>query len=103
LEELGTSKTCERCGETKHVSAFYRHRQTKDGLRWSCKTYEAEYWRPYYRKHPKMKRLYVKRRRTRRKGTQGHHTLAEWRQLCEAYGDKCLYCGASGVPHTGTM
>ncbi len=48
-----------------------------------------------------MKDLYVKRRRTRRKGAQGHHALAEWRQLCEAYGDKYLYCGASGIPLTG--
>jgi 5-methylcytosine-specific restriction endonuclease McrA len=101
LKELGTSKTCGRCGETKPVSSFYRHRRTKDGLRWSCKTYEAQYWRTYYRKHTEMKRLYVERRRTRRKGAQGHHTLAEWRQLCEAYGHKCLYCGASGVPLTG--
>ena len=100
MEELGTSKTCLRCGETKPVSAFYRHRQTKDGLRWSCRTYEAEYRRTYYRKHPEMKCLYVSRR-TRRKGAQGYNALAEWRQLCQAYGHKCLYCGASGVALTG--
>ena len=101
MKESGTPQTCGGCGETKPVSAFYRHRGTKDELRWPCKTCEAEYWRTYYRKHPVTKRLYVKRRRARRKGAQGHHAPAEWRRLCEAYGHKRLCCGASGVPLTG--
>ena len=87
---MGTSKTCGKCGEIEAVSAFYRPRRTKDGLN----------QRTYHGKHPEMKRLYVKRPRALRKGAPGHHTLAEWRQLREAYGHKCLCCGVSGVPLT---
>lgn len=34
-----------------------------------------------------------RRRYARQLGAEGSHTLAEWLELCEAWGNKCLSCG----------
>jgi len=97
---MDASKTCGNCGRSKPASEFYAHRRRKDGLRWSCKTCEAEYQRSYHRKYPEVRRAQAKRRRALRKGAKGKHTLDQWQQLCEAHGHKCLRCGLTGVPLT---
>jgi len=43
-----STKTCIKCGETKPLTEFYRHKKSKDGLRGECKTCCAAYARAYY-------------------------------------------------------
>jgi 5-methylcytosine-specific restriction endonuclease McrA len=40
------------------------------------------------------------RRYARRRGAGGSHTAEEWAALCQAYGNMCLRCGATGRPLT---
>ena len=45
--------------------------------------------------HPEMVAQYNARRYARRAGNGGSHTLTEWRDKCEAFGNMCAYCGES--------
>ncbi len=36
-------KTCNVCGETKHISMFYKNKSTKDGLSGKCKKCATAY------------------------------------------------------------
>ena len=40
----------------------------------------------------KAKNAQIHRRRARKKGNGGSHTVAEWTALCESYGNICLAC-----------
>jgi 5-methylcytosine-specific restriction endonuclease McrA len=49
------------------------------------------------KRRPKDK-LHAHIRRARKRGNGGTFTLEEWHALCERYGNRCLCCGATGVP-----
>jgi hypothetical protein len=44
------------------------------------------------KEHPERKRIYETRRRVRKFGNGGSHTVAEWIVLCWASAWRCLYC-----------
>lgn len=49
--------------------------------------------RDWYRNNPEKNIAKHKRRRARKAGADGSHTLSEFRSLCEQYDNRCLCCG----------
>jgi hypothetical protein len=52
--------------------------------------------REYKRRDPIANRIREHRRRARKRAAGGHHTAAQWRALCDFFGNVCLCCGAAG-------
>lgn len=61
---------------------------------------EREKDRRYKKEHPEIRLIQYHRRRTQERGNGGKYTVAEWKQLCNHYGNKCLRCGRSDVKLT---
>lgn len=54
-QALNGIKSCSRCGETKPVSEFSKHRGYKDGFRYECKKCSVVEVLAYDKKHPEGK------------------------------------------------
>jgi 5-methylcytosine-specific restriction endonuclease McrA len=66
---------------------------------WGKARYERDKQDPNTRiKRRPKDRLYAHVRRARKRDNGGTFTLEEWNALCERYGNRCLCCGATGVP-----
>lgn len=115
-------KQCCRCKEWRSVEDFGRAKNRSDGLYPQCKEcvresarlwrernkeykrawYEAnrekvaEYGRAYYAANKDAVMAAVHRRRARLAAAPGSYTAAEWNDLCDRYGNKCLRCGCAG-------
>ena len=50
------------------------------------------YHRRYCETHPETISHLKARRYAREKGAEGSHTLEEWKELCDAYQNKCAIC-----------
>ena len=46
--------------------------------------------------HPDLARAHTQATKARRRSAEGSFTAAEWRAMCDRYGNVCLACGASG-------
>ena len=49
--------------------------------------------RRWEERHPELKAQYQAARYARRHGNGGSHTLAQWREKCALYLNRCAYCG----------
>ena len=117
------TKTCNKCGETKAISEFYKHKDCKYGVRSKCKvcvkTESAEYyaenrnkklawhakWRAenqekkrtsdakWQKDNPGKRRAIKQRYRAKKRNAQGTFTAADWKAKLEYYGYRCRYCG----------
>ena len=116
MELISSEKQCNRCGEVKSTSLFYRHKQTKDGYLGQCKACVAArnkadyasnrernkaYARDYHNKNreavkEKMRARYVANKDSRRdkaldkklgKGASAFYKAEK------AKSDKCRICG----------
>jgi len=61
-------------------------------------TPEYKEWRSKYNKTPKMReyhQIQTEKRRARKKGAVGEHTLQEWKELKIKYNYTCLWCKKS--------
>jgi len=56
-----------------------------------------EQGRKYRAEHPDKNAEYSRNRRARKFGNGGNITKDEWRGIVEKYGNKCLWCGRSGL------
>ena len=61
-----TVKTCKTCGETKHLSAFYKHPKTSDGYLNQCKECKKAAVRKQRIRNP----LVIQRERLRNKSSE---------------------------------
>lgn len=61
---------------------------------------EAERRRRGLQNSPDKARARIHRRRTKKTEAGGSYTAAEWRALCNHYGNKCLRCGRDDVKLT---
>jgi 5-methylcytosine-specific restriction endonuclease McrA len=123
------AKACRGCGVEKELSEFYKHPQMADGHLNYCKVCRRAYqknrppeaiadierrrnqkttrkahlacnlkrWR---RENPSKAAVQRNRNRTMRLACEGHYTAAEFKALCEEYGNVCLRCGSKDAPLT---
>ena len=122
-------KACRECGVEKELSEFYRHPRMADGHLTYCKVCRRAYqknrlpeaiaeierrrnqktarkahlarnlnkWR---QENPSKAAVQRNRNRAMRRKSEGHYTAAEFKALCEEYGNVCLRCGDKDAPLT---
>jgi 5-methylcytosine-specific restriction endonuclease McrA len=116
-------KHCSKCGSSKDLSAFNKHKATINGLHRVCRACEAAMYKERYAKNreriiqrvkewqennkerhaqtmkvwrnnnPDKVLAYRKRMYALAKAAEGSHTKQEWDDLKDKYGYKCLACG----------
>lgn len=59
------TKRCNKCGEVKPITEFYKNRTRKDGLYSNCKECASKYQKEYRKKYPEMRRRYERENRKR--------------------------------------
>lgn len=77
------------------------HRQQVRARIQSWRDRKSEDWRAHNRakdrtwrkENPELRRVQEQRRRARKQNAPGDYTAAEWRALCEWFGNICLACG----------
>jgi 5-methylcytosine-specific restriction endonuclease McrA len=99
-----TAKNRERSNAHKRASARrnprpYDQKERAWTQAWADQHPEQtrEYARNWARRNPEVLRFHAARRRARKRGAEGDHTLLEWQALCAEYGHRCLACGCSGM------
>ncbi len=122
-------KACIDCGEVKPLSEFYRDSRRSDGHFSSCKVCRRAYQRnrppeviseierrrnqkaarkahlarnlkKWRQENPSKAAVQRNRNRAMRLEREGHYTAAEFKALCEEYGNVCLRCGDKDAPLT---
>lgn len=84
-----------RAKENKEqISAYHAAHYEKNAER------IKSYVKSYRKENPDKKAQLENRRRVRKKGNGGSHTLEEWKLKCEEFNNLCAYCGLSGKPLT---
>jgi len=58
--------------------------------------HRREQKREYFQRNHEAMMAAVHRRRARLAAAPGSYTAAEWNDLCDRYGNKCLRCGCAG-------
>jgi 5-methylcytosine-specific restriction endonuclease McrA len=100
-------KPCKKCGTVKRLDQFGLCNKTADGRSYQClmclsvkerQRYARNpemliYRKRWNKEHPETGRQVAHRRRARQRGISGSHTLAEWRELCVKFGNRCVCCG----------
>ena len=61
------TKKCNKCGEVKLFSEFYKHKKLKDGLSTQCKCCENKVKKEYCKKHHKEIKEYRKKNQEKHK------------------------------------
>lgn len=81
-------------------AAYYRaHRNER--LAYGAARYAADpgkaaaEMRAYRKAHPEIPRAHSSRRRVRKAGNGGSHTVEEWLARVEQYAGRCAYCGGA--------
>ncbi len=108
---LPKDKTCRKCGITKPLDRFRKHRGSRDGHSaqcGACMWARNKAWREtrpeleqqrrqeQYRADPERYRAKARRHRATRLGLPGTHTTVQWVELCRHFGGMCVKCGAHG-------
>ena len=123
------TKTCNKCGETKAISEFYKHKDCKYGVRSKCKvcvkTESAEYyaenrnkklawhakWRAenqekkrtsdakWQKDNPGKRRAIKQRYRAKKRNAQGDCTAEQLQARFDYHGNKCVYCDSTENLH----
>lgn len=78
-------RTCRKCNEDKELSAFVRHKTSKDGYANTCKACKKSYervWNKENADHVHLKQV------VKRYGISAEH----WNRLFEAQGGCCAIC-----------
>lgn len=102
-----TEKACKKCKKVKPIDDFGLSKVTADGRHYQCKECKSEKDRERYAKnpailkkskewaklHPESCRQIAHRRRARKRGIPGSHTLKEWLTLCAKFKHRCVRCG----------
>lgn len=89
---MGDKRRCARCEEWKALDAYHKRSGRADGHHSYCKVCVNE-----WRKNNRDVLLAANHRReARKRNNGGSFTAAEWRDLCERYGNACLKCGSTG-------
>jgi len=55
------NKKCTKCGQTKHTSEFYKHKQGKHGVASYCKECDRKRIKSYYNKNAEGYKKYFKK------------------------------------------
>lgn len=105
-ERESNSRRCTICGVDKPFDAFYTSkagstlRKCKECYIKLTSAYAKAHpeiylkaCRKYQKANPEVGRAIVRRRKIRRMGAPGSHTLTEWKALKRKYGFRCLMCG----------
>jgi 5-methylcytosine-specific restriction endonuclease McrA len=124
-----SAKACRGCGVEKELSEFYKHPRMADGHLNYCKgcrkayqknrlyeaiaeierrrnqklhrkAFHARNLRKWRHENPSKAAAQRNRNRAMRLECEGHYTAAEFKALCEEYGNVCLRCGDKGAPLT---
>lgn len=102
---MAKTKTCQKCGESKDSSGFYKHKSTKDGLETTCKTCIKSAAKRFYadnadRVKARISASYdpVKSRNQKLKKNYGI-TLDDYDSMLEAQDGKCAICKRSDPGH----
>lgn len=76
----------------------HRARRNEEKRMWRAANPGAAYaaYVRYVKRNPQVKRHWDATRRARLAGAFGGHSLSEWEQKKEAFGNRCGYCGATG-------
>lgn len=107
---LLTEKPCKKCEVVKPIDGFGLSKKTADGRQYQCRTCMAERGRQHYAVTPKMlenakrwskanpekTRHVAQVRRARKLSVPGTHTLAQWREMCARFDQRCVCCGVAG-------
>ena len=122
-------KACIDRGEVKPLSEFYRDSRRSDGHFSSCKVCRRAYQRnrppeaiseierrrnqkaarkallarnlkKWRQENPSKAAVQRNRNRAMRLECEGHYAAAEFKALCEEYGNVCLRCGDNDAPLT---
>lgn len=123
------TKVCRGCGSEKELSEFYKHPGMADGRLNYCKVCRRAYQksRPFEataeverrrnqktarkahlarnlkkwrRENPSKAAAQRNRNRAMRLECEGCYTAAEFKALCNRYGNTCLRCGSGNAPLT---
>lgn len=54
----------------------------------------------WWQEHPEKQAHYDAMKRARKRNAEGEHTLEEFRELCEVFGNRCLCCGRTDASLT---
>lgn len=113
---ITTTKTCNKCKDTKDLGDFYKDPKGRDGLKSRCKPCHSMVTRSS-KNYSKTNRAAQRRwreknqdkctesnrhknrlRRIRKLGAEGSHTTAELRELWSRQEGSCAYCLGSITP-----
>lgn len=87
--DLLRAKGREKYQRRKHVFVAYRKRNA-ERIRAALKQWRKD--------NPDLYRDGWRKGRFRKHGNPGSHTTAQWRELCDRFGNQCLACGATNRP-----
>ena len=85
-------KTCTKCGETKPLSEFGKHRGTKDGLNSWCKVCDRKKYREYI-KTPSGIYTNIKGRLNYYKTKNLNISRKDFIEWYSSVEKRCIYCG----------
>lgn len=90
-------KNCSVCGEHKPLIEFSIDRRKRCGIRSYCLVCMSirakEYQHNNRERVLEIRRISQAHRRARKKGEYGRFNDADWKEILEKYGNKCLKCG----------
>jgi len=78
-----TTKTCNKCGEAKSLSEFYKHATSKNGVRPDCKRCVGAHMRAYHAEHKAEKAAYNREYRASHKDEQSTYMREYYVANCE--------------------
>jgi len=89
-------KTCVKCGQTKPLDSFYKHKKSRDGRQSACKECHREYLRNWQRANPdRVRASHLKR-------TYGM-TADEYAAKLREQGGVCAVCGKTPEENGGHL
>lgn len=94
-------KKCTKCGKSKLLFEFWKHKQCKGGYNTYCKKCVCEYQRKYYKTHRKQEMARTTKYRNKNKKrcnaySRNYH-VKQREKVIKHYGNKCNCCGEANI------